>query len=211
LRFAGIWPNGPLLVSVILVIGLLDPTKTLPGLEWRPWVFLREAVLLALIAASLVLGNPATRRQNRFNYRAILEVAVLFLGIFLCMQAPLGILRVRGPALGLATPAGFFWASGSLSSVLDNAPTYVVFFETAQSLGGSPGELVAGVRGTLLAAISLGSVCMGAMTYIGNGPNFMVKAIAEESGVAMPSFFGYLLYSFAVLLPPFAAVTLVLL
>jgi Na+/H+ antiporter NhaD/arsenite permease-like protein len=207
LRFAGVWPNVPLLLGVVLAIMLLDPAKAFPGTAWHPWIYLRELVQLLLIAMSLLLGSPATRRQNRFSYHAILEVAALFLGIFLSMQAPLQILHVRGPTLGLSAPAHFFWAAGSLSSVLDNAPTYVVFFETARSLGGSPAELVAGTRESLLVAISLGAVFMGAMTYIGNGPNFMVKAIAEKSGVAMPSFFGYLLYSVGVLVPLFVAVT----
>jgi Na+/H+ antiporter NhaD/arsenite permease-like protein len=207
LRFSGVWLNVPLLLGVILAIMLLDPGKPFPGTDWHPWTYLREVVQLLLVAASLLLGRPETRRRNRFNYHAILEVAVLFLGIFLCMQAPLQILHVRGPALGLALPAHFFWATGSLSSVLDNAPTYVVFFETARSLGGSPAEMVAGVSQSLLAAVSLGAVFMGAMTYIGNGPNFMVKAIAEKSGVSMPSFFGYLLYSFGVLVPLFVVVT----
>jgi len=207
LRFAGVWPNVPLLLGVILAIMLLDPGKAFPGTDWHPWIYLREVVQLGLIALSLLLGKDATRRQNRFTYHAILEVAALFLGIFVCMQAPLQILHVRGPGLGLALPAHFFWATGSLSSVLDNAPTYVVFFETARSLGGSPAELVAGVRESLLVGVSLGAVFMGAMTYIGNGPNFMVKAIAEKSGVAMPSFFGYLLYSFGVLVPLFVVVS----
>jgi len=202
LRFAGIWPNALLLLGVIFSIALLDPSKPLPGADWRPWVYLREVAQLTLVAMSLLLGQPATRRQNRFNYHAILEVAALFLGIFITMQPALQILHVKGPTLGLTTPVHFFWATGSLSSVLDNAPTYVVFLETARSLGGIPGGVtVAGVAEPLLAAISLGAVFMGAMTYIGNGPNFMVKAIAEHSGVRMPSFFGYLLYSIAVLVP----------
>ena len=210
LRFGGLWPNVPLLVGVILSIALLDPGKAVPGTAWHPWLYLREMVQLGLVAASLTLGNPHTRRQNHCHYHAILEVAVLFLGIFLCMQPPLEILAVRGRALGLETPAAFFWATGSLSSVLDNAPTYVVFFQTAKSLGPGAGQgavLVAGVQEPLLVGISLGAVCMGAMTYIGNGPNFMVKTIAEKSGVKMPSFFGYVVYSACVLLPLFAAAT----
>jgi Na+/H+ antiporter NhaD/arsenite permease-like protein len=99
---------------------------------------------------------------------------------------------------------GFFWVTGGLSSVLDNAPTYLVFFKTAQALP-SDGAMMAGVEVGRLAAISLGAVFLGAMTYIGNGPNFMVKAIAEQSGVRMPSFFGYVLYSVCILLPVFAA------
>ena len=103
----------------------------------------------------------------------------------------------------------FFWATGSLSSVLDNAPTYVVFFETAKTLGGE--NLIAGVAEHLLIAISLGAVFMGAMTYIGNGPNFMVKAIAEKSGIRMPSFFGYMVYSCLILLPLLVVTTLLFL
>jgi len=206
LRFSGLWPNGALLLGVILSIAFLDPGKPLPGTGWHPWVYLREVVQLVFVGLSLALGREAPRRQNRFNYHAIVEVAVLFFGIFVCMQPPLEILHVEGPSLPLRSPVHFFWATGSLSSVLDNAPTYVVFFETARTLRDVVGGgLVAGVPEALLAGVSLGAVFMGAMTYIGNGPNFMVKAIAEKSGVRMPSFFGYMAYSFAVLLPLFAA------
>ncbi|MHB1038257.1 MAG: sodium:proton antiporter [Pirellulales bacterium] len=201
LQFAGLWPNGVLLLGVILSVALLDPSKPFPGTDWRPWMYLREIAQLALVAASLVLGEPAVRRLNQFSFQPIIEVAVLFLGIFLCMQPPLEVLHVEGPRLGLAGPVSFFWSSGSLSSVLDNAPTYVVFFETAKSLPSAGVATMAGVRVDLLAAVSLGAVMMGSMTYIGNGPNFMVKAIAEKSGVPMPSFFGYLLYSVCILLP----------
>lgn len=206
LRFAGLWPHAVLLGGVVLSTALLDPSKPLPGTGWHPWVFLREVVQLVLVGLSLGLGSPATRRQNRFNYHAILEVAALFFGIFICMQPPLEILHVRGPSLPLRTTSHFFWATGSLSSVLDNAPTYVVFFETARTLASLlHGPLVAGVPESLLVGVSLGAVFMGAMTYIGNGPNFMVKAIAEKSGVGMPSFFGYMAYSLGVLVPLFGA------
>ena len=100
LRVAGVWPNAALLVGVVLSVALLDPAKTLPGTDWRPWIFLREVVQFVLVAMSLGLGSAATRRQNRFNYHAILEVAALSLGIFISMQAPLEILHVCGPALG---------------------------------------------------------------------------------------------------------------
>ncbi|HUT93336.1 MAG TPA: sodium:proton antiporter [Thermoguttaceae bacterium] len=202
LRFSGLWPNAPLLLGVVLSIALLDPGKTLPGTDWHPWYCLREIAQVALVALSLIGGSRAIRLANGFTYDAMLEVAALFFGIFLSMQAPLQILNVKGPELGLSTPTHFFWLTGSLSSLLDNAPAYVVFFETAKTLPAPPGVgLVAGVPETLLLAVSLGAVFMGAMTYIGNGPNFMVKAIAEKSGVRMPSFFGYMLYSCAILLP----------
>ena len=206
LRILGLWPNGLLLAGVVAAVALLDPSKTLPGTEIHSPVYLRETVLLALVGLSLALGSHDVRLQNKFNYGAILEVAALFLGIFICMQPALAILNVRGDDLGIDSPAKFFWITGALSSVLDNAPTYVVFFETARAIGGE--DLVAGVPVSFLTAISLGAVFMGANTYIGNGPNFMVKAIAEKSGVRMPSFFGYMAYSFAILIPLFVLNTL---
>ena len=212
LTFSGLWPNVPLLIGVVLGVALLAPGK--PILGWNPWMYAREIAQVALVALSLLLGSAAIRRANNFNYHAIVEVAALFFGIFICMQAPLQILNARGSELGLATPMHFFWATGTLSSVLDNAPTYVVFFETAKALtSGTPslasGTLEAGVAQPLLIAISLGAVFMGAMTYIGNGPNFMVKAIAEKSGVKMPSFFGYMVYSCVILLPILILTTLI--
>ncbi len=203
LRFSGLWPNALLLVGVVLSVALLDPTKAIPGTDGlHPPLFLREVAQLILVVLSLMFGCKAARQANQFNYHAILEVAALFFGIFICMQAPLQILNARGAELGLESPAQFFWITGGLSAVLDNAPTYVVFFETAKALPAVEGVAsVAGVPEHLLIAISLGAVFMGAMTYIGNGPNFMVKAIAEKSGVPMPSFFGYMLYSCLILLP----------
>ena len=214
LKFSGLWPNVPLLAGVILSVALLDPHQKFLGTNWYPWMYLREIVQLALIGLSLFLGSQKVRQANKFNYHAIVEVAALFCGIFICMQPPLQILNEKGSQLGIDTPGEYFWATGTLSSVLDNAPTYVVFFETAKSLDNESKEankpLVflsedktteKSLPSKFLIAISLGAVFMGAMTYIGNGPNFMVRAIADESGVKMPSFFGYMLYSCAVLLP----------
>jgi Na+/H+ antiporter NhaD/arsenite permease-like protein len=205
LRISGWKVNVPLLVGVVLAVALLDPSKPFVGTDWHPWMYLREIVQLSLVALSVWFGDRAVREKNQFNYSAIVEVAALFIGIFITMQPALQILSVRGAELGLNTPPEFFWATGSLSSVLDNAPTYLVFFKTAQAMPAAEGAtLVAGVEEAILIGISLGAVFMGAMTYIGNGPNFMVKAIAESSGVKMPSFFGYMVYSFAILLPIFA-------
>ena len=202
LKISGWKLNAPLLVGVVLAVALLDPSKPFIGTNWHPWIYLRELVQLLLVAISLWFGDRTVRDKNQFNFSAIIEVAALFIGIFICMQPALQILAVRGGELGLNTPPEFFWATGSLSSVLDNAPTYLVFFKTAQALPHADGAVLeAGVEESILAAISLGAVFMGAMTYIGNGPNFMVKAIAESSGVKMPSFFGYMVYSFAILLP----------
>ncbi len=207
LSFSGLWPNAFLLVGIVLSVALLDPGKTFPGTDWHPPLYLREMVQLGLVGASLLLGSQSVRRANRFNYHAILEVAALFFGIFVCMQPALQILNSRGSGLGIDTPNEFFWITGALSAVLDNAPTYVVFLETAKTLPATPGATMvplahgAEIDDMLLVGISLGAVFMGAMTYIGNGPNFMVKAIAEKSGVRMPSFFGYVVYSGCVLLP----------
>ncbi|HEX8907778.1 MAG TPA: sodium:proton antiporter [Anaeromyxobacteraceae bacterium] len=168
---------------------------------------------MALMAGLSWASTPRTlRAENGFSWHPIAEVAVIFVGIFATMIPALAILNARGAELGLHAPWQFFWASGALSSFLDNAPTYLAFASAASGLAGTDAgrlqELIAHGHGAqLLAAVSLGSVFMGANTYIGNGPNFMVKAIAEQSGVRMPSFFGYLAWSGAVLLPTFVAVT----
>jgi len=202
LKFSGWRLNAPLLIGVVLAVALLDPSKAFPGTDWHPWIYLRELMQLGLVAISLGFGERAVREKNQFNFGAILEVAALFIGIFICMQPALQILSVRGGELGIDTTPKYFWATGTLSSVLDNAPTYLVFFKTAQAIPKAEGAVLeAGVEHAILAAISLGAVFMGAMTYIGNGPNFMVKAVAESSGVKMPSFFGYVVYSVAILLP----------
>ncbi|MGB4725808.1 MAG: sodium:proton antiporter [Thermogutta sp.] len=212
IRVRGLWPNLPLLIGVVLGVALLDPSKPFPGTEIHPPLYLREIFQLGMVALSLTFGSYENRVANRFNYAAILEVAALFFGIFITMQPPLQILHVEGPRLGLTQPWQFFWATGALGSFLDNAPTYVVFFETARTLGGHdlvpPGT---GVAHDLLVAVSLGAVFMGANTYIGNGPNFMVRAIAEKRGIKMPSFFGYMVYSGCILLPLFVLVTIVFL
>ena len=219
LRVRGLWPNLLLLGGVIFSVACLDPLKTLPGTQWHPWPFLREAVQLLLVLLSLVMGSSQVRKDNKFNYHAILEVAALFIGIFICMQPALEILHQKGGELGLKTPQAMFWSTGALSAVLDNAPTYVVFFETAaaeQAFAGRPFHALVSEQSELgqharelLVGISLGAVFLGAMTYIGNGPNFMVRAIAEQSGVRMPSFFGYIFkYSIPILLPVFFVVSL---
>jgi Na+/H+ antiporter NhaD/arsenite permease-like protein len=166
----------------------------------------REIVIVALAALSLWRTPKTIRRANGFTAYPIVEVAVLFFGIFLTMIPALELLRLRGSELGVREPWQFFWASGLLSSFLDNAPTYLTFLALAQGLG-LAGEVV-GVPHAILAAISVGAVAMGANSYIGNAPNFMVKSIAEEAGVKMPSFLGYMLYSGVILIPLFLVVTL---
>lgn len=211
--------NFLLLLGVIIAVALMVPGKALPGTAWTiPDLYLREFLLLGLAGASMLLTPEAIRRANAFSFYAIGEVAALFIGIFITMQAPVEILNIKGPDLGLSSPAQFFWATGILSSFLDNAPTYVVFFQTAGTLPAGGQDVMTNVATAtgqiaipLLTAVSLGAVFMGACTYIGNGPNFMVKSIAESFEVKMPSFFGYMGYSFVFLFPVFALVTWVFL
>ena len=162
-------------------------------------------------------ADTNVRAANGFTWEPILEVAKLFIGIFICMIPALKILQAgvdgKLSSVVLAVQSStndpinmmYFWLTGILSSFLDNAPTYVVFFNTA---GGDPTSLMGPMSQTLL-AISCGAVFMGANTYIGNAPNFMVKAIAEENGVKMPSFFGYMAWSIPILVPVFILVTLI--
>jgi Na+/H+ antiporter NhaD/arsenite permease-like protein len=183
------------------------------------WPFgVQEALMAVLAVAAYLATKGSLRAANRFTFGPIVEVAVLFAGIFVTMVAPLLILNARGGELGLVQPWQYYWATGSLSSFLDNAPTYLTFAATAAgqlgiSVSGSRylAEFLAlgGQAAAPLAAISCGAVMMGANTYIGNGPNFMVKAIAEENGVKMPSFFGYMAYSLAILIPTFLVVTFI--
>ena len=166
----------------------------------------REVALLALALASLVTGRKEVRwKLNEYSWAPIVEVACLFVGIFLTMITALQFLDSMAPRLPL-NEITFFVFTGGLSSMLDNAPTYATFFELAGQLPAT--NPVAGVDHRYLVAISLGSVTMGAMTYIGNGPNFMVRSVAENQGTAMPSFGGYAVWSLRELAPVLAAMVL---
>jgi Na+/H+ antiporter NhaD/arsenite permease-like protein len=170
---------------------------------------------VAVTFASLRLTRPEYRKANDFKWGPIEEVALLFAGIFICIVPVMAMLQAgaNGPfaplvalvshADGTPNNAAYFWLTGILSSFLDNAPTYLVFFELT---GGDAKTLMASGAATL-AAISAGAVFMGANTYIGNAPNFMVYAIARDAGIKMPSFFGYILWSGAVLIPVFLVMT----
>jgi len=185
----------------------------------RPWgQNVREVLIVLLALFGYFAGSQDRRAKNVFSFGPIIEVAVLFAGIFATMAPVLEMLNAwaQRPDFELTRPAHFFWASGALSSVLDNAPTYLAFAASAAGLQGvAPHGAYIGTlalnpeAAKLLAAISTGSVFMGANTYIGNAPNFMVRAIAEESGVKMPSFFGYMLYSVGILVPLFVLVSVV--
>lgn len=175
--------------------------------------FLRDIVLGVIIILSLVTTPKQVRKANNFSWAPILEVAILFVGIFVTMTPAMMYLNQHAMDLGLTEPWQFFYSTGVLSSFLDNAPTAVAFHTVATGLPEVAGvEYVAGIPEILLTAISLGAVFFGAMTYIGNGPNFMVKAIAEEAGVKMPSFFGYIVkFSLVILLPVYVIVQLIFL
>jgi Na+/H+ antiporter NhaD/arsenite permease-like protein len=202
--------------GIVATAALVDSAKPLMGTDWTPFPYCRELIMLLFVVLSLKTTSEAIHKANNFTYAAILEVAALFSGIFIAMQVPLAVLEASGKAITatLNQPWHFFWSTGTLSGFLDNAPTYVVFFKLSQSL--PEGEMLAVNNGSipvsLLIAVSLGSVFMGAMTYIGNGPNFMVKAIAEQEGIEMPSFFGYMFkYSIPVLVPIFVLITILFL
>ena len=209
------------LVGVVVAVALVNGTY-IPAMvaENAPvyMVYLREIILLVLTALSLLTTSKHVRfTLNKFSWVPITEVAVLFLGIFVTMTPVLVFLRAHAAMLGLTEPWQFYYATGALSSFLDNTPTAVAFHSVAlglpaEQLAALGSDTVAGIPAILLKAISLGSVMFGAMTYIGNGPNFMVKAIAERRGIKMPSFFRYIWqFSLCVLLPVYIIVQLIFL
>jgi Na+/H+ antiporter NhaD/arsenite permease-like protein len=214
LRLEGRWNLVWLLgvVASVFAIGSRGP-------RWSAAPYLQIAAMLGFAALSIATTPRRIHEANRFSWAPILEVAAVFVGIFVTMVPALAVLSDRGASLGITRPHQFFWASGALSSVLDNAPTYLTFASLATGVVNASGAqlsvhdlgaLAAHPAGRdLLRAVSCGSVLMGAMTYIGNGPNFMVKAIAEQHHVRMPSFFGYIVWSISILAPVLAAVALV--
>ncbi len=206
-----LWLGG--IIGVVFVMGSY-------GTQLFGDSYLRSGVQIAGMVGCAGLSLASTAREihetNKFSWAPILEVAAVFAGVFVTMIPALAFLGERGATLGITKPWQFFWASGVLSSVLDNAPTYLTFASLAVGVTNGPhgtlsidnlGALAVHPSGQhLLAAVSCGAVLMGAITYIGNGPNFMVKAIAEQHHVRMPSFFGYTLWSFAILVPLFGLV-----
>lgn len=209
------------LIGVVLTVALIN-AGTIPqmGVESSPlWIkYLREIVLVSLTLLSLYSTPKKIRfTMNKFTWDPIIEVAVLFLGIFTTMTPALAYLNDNAALLGLNKVWQFYYTSGALSSFLDNTPTAVAFHSVASGLTQDQiaifgNGMMAGIPEILLMAICIGSVFFGAMTYIGNGPNFMVKAIAEENGVKMPSFFGYMFkFSLIVLLPIYILVQIIFL
>ena len=213
-----------LLLIVVIIAAILMSAQwkpgiafTIAGVDLELQDLLRDIIFIAVAFASMTLTRKRDREANGFSWGPIQEVAILFAGIFICIVPVMAMLQAgaQGPfaaLLGLVTnadgsdnAAAYFWLTGILSSFLDNAPTYLVFFQLA---GGDP-QVLMGAKAATLAAISSGAVYMGANTYIGNAPNFMVYAIARQAGVNMPSFFGYMVWSALVLIPTFILATFV--
>jgi Na+/H+ antiporter NhaD/arsenite permease-like protein len=211
-----------LVLLALIVAAVVDSALWKPGIAFTVYGTVlalqdiaRDAVLVLAALLSLWLTPDEHREANGFSWEPILEVAILFAGIFVCAVPVLAMLAAgRDGAFAwllvlVTAPGGgphvaaYFWLTGVLSAILDNAPTYLVFFKLA---GGNAADLMGPLSGAL-AAISMGAVYMGALTYIGNAPNFMIYAIAAERGIKMPSFFGYVLWSIVALLPVFVAVT----
>ncbi len=209
------------LLFVILTVAFVHPgvIPQMADAQAHLWIkYLRELILVLLMLMSLHTTKGQVRyKLNKFSWAPINEVAVLFFGIFVTMTPALAYLNANATTLGLNHTWQFYYATGALSSFLDNTPTAVAFHSVASGLTPDQlamfgGNIVAGIPEVLLQAICLGAVLFGAMTYIGNGPNFMVKAIAEESGVKMPSFFGYMFkFSLIVLLPVYILMQLIFL
>ncbi|HEY0233801.1 MAG TPA: sodium:proton antiporter [Afipia sp.] len=234
-RFGGVkdpTPDSPMKlhgkVNILLICVVV--AAILMSAQWKPGVAFyiagvelqlqdlsRDVIFILVTLWSLALTRKQHRAANGFSWGPIREVAILFAGIFICIVPVMAMLQAgaNGPfaaLLGLVTradgtpsPAAYFWLTGALSSFLDNAPTYLVFFQLA---GGEPHTLM-NAQAATLAAISSGAVYMGANTYIGNAPNFMVYAIARQAGVRMPGFFGYMVWSALVLIPTFVLTTFV--
>lgn len=161
----------------------------------------REGAMVAIAVTSLVVTPRPLHEANGFTFVPIIDVALIFAGLFASLGPIEAALATYAPSLPVQKSWQLFWASGLLSSVLDNAPTYTAFAALAKGLSVSSANLVAGVAPMKLAAVSVGSVVMGATTYIGNGPNLMIKAIAERERFPTPSFFRYAIFAFAMMLP----------
>ncbi len=206
------------LIGVILSVAFIN-ANYIPAIKTNPYLgFLREAVMALMVIGSMKTTPKKYREENQFTMHPIQEVAYLFIGIFITMIPALFLLEHHGGELGIHEPWQLFWSTGMFSSFLDNAPTYLTFFSLTdgllQSMGIAKAEVLHNmlyIHPKYLEAISIGAVFMGANTYIGNAPNFMVKSIAEHQKVKMPSFFGYMAYSGLILIPLFILITFVFL
>ena len=199
---------------IILSVMFINPSY-IPAMEDGPIVlkFLREYILIGMVILSLTTTKKVVRKTNHFTWDAINEVAIIFVGIFITMTPAMMYLNQNADSLNFTSAYQYYYATGLLSAFLDNSPTAIAFYELASGMDMSSipaHEMTAGIPTILLKAISLAAVFFGSLTYIGNGPNFMVKSIAEEEGVKMPSFFGYMAkFSLVILLPIYIIVQLI--
>ncbi|EMY76466.1 putative membrane protein [Leptospira weilii serovar Ranarum str. ICFT] len=200
------------LLGVVLSVAYLNQNY-ISAIHENPYIaFIREGVLIGLIFVSKFTTQKLVREHNKFTLHPIQEVAYLFIGIFITMIPALILLEHHGKELGVTETWQFFWVTGIFSGVLDNAPTYLTFLSLAKGTLGMTdvAQILADPHAeSILKAISVGAVFMGALTYIGNAPNFMVKSVAEENKIKMPSFGGYVLYSFGILIPVFLLLTFI--
>lgn len=203
------------LIGVVLSVAFING-NTIEAIKENPnMAFLREGALVLMLLLSLKFTRHETRAKNHFSWEPILEVAYLFIGIFVTMVPALEYLNLHANDLGIVDPAHFYYATGALSGFLDNTPTAVTFHSLAVGLVNANPEMIAngaiaGIPEAIMAAISVAAVYFGSMTYIGNGPNFMVKAIAESQGIKMPDFFAYMYkFSLIILLPIFIILQLI--
>lgn len=198
------------LAGVVLAVAFLNE-QYIPAIASNHYYkFIREFAILLMAVFSMIFTAKITRKNNNFTWGPIEEVAYLFLGIFVTMVPCLLYLEANAKTLGVTLPQQFYYYTGMLSSFLDNTPTAVTFHSLALGLGQVTADMTAGIPSELLRAISLGAVLFGSMTYIGNGPNFMVKAVAEENNIKMPDFFSYMIkFSLIILLPIFIIVQLI--
>ena len=200
------------LVMVILAVAFLNEQYLSIINSNHYFKFIREAIILLAAYLSLILTPKLLRTSNNFTWQPIEEVAYLFLGIFVTMVPCLLYLELNAEALGVSSPISFYYYTGLLSSFLDNTPTAVTFHSLASGLGATSSSIVAGIPEEILKAICTGAVFFGSMTYIGNGPNFMVKTVAEENNIKMPDFFSYIIkFSLIILLPAFIITQLLIL
>jgi len=206
-----LWMSG-----VVVAIALINE-KNLPLIKTYPYlIYSRELIILLMAGMSLITSNKRNLKRNAFSWGPVLEIAALFLGIFITMIPALLFMEQNTGKIGINSPVSFYFSTGFLSSILDNTPTAAVFHSLAKNITTQSSlplsEITNGVQTVLVKAISLGAVAFGSLTYIGNGPNFMVKSIAESNGLKMPGFIGYVLrYSIVFFLPAYCIVYLIFL
>ncbi len=193
------------LLVVILTVAFINPNNFQFMNEFKPALFLRDIIMIVVAILSIITTSKKYREANSFNWEPMKEVAFLFFGIFITMVPVLSFLKNNAETININSPASFYFITGALSSFLDNTPTAVTFYTLAKSVFSNSiisGEIVAGIPAIIMEAICLGAVAFGSMTYIGNGPNFMVKSIAEQDGIKMPQFFQYMIkFSLIIILP----------